>query len=273
MKKIILGALLLSSFSFAQVGVNTSNPQSTFHIDGAKDNSATGTPTAAQQLNDFSVGLAGDVGVGTTTPTEKVDIAEGNLRVRNIVNNTGIANTDKIVVADANGVLKTLETTTDNYKVFHARLDTNLTLVSGVALTIPFSAPLTTTPMYSYNASTGVLTFNEPGNYWIYLQGSFVMPEAQLQSLLGIRPVPDGNYLGRATHYNARAGVNSGPTQQIGELTTYSTMLIVPNAGFQIRFTAASTFSAGLQWTPFLNANEIGGTGGGNVTNVTVQKI
>lgn len=69
MKKIIL---LIAGFAFvsmySQVGINTSNPQGIFHVDGAKDNAATGTPTLLQQANDFVVTSTGNVGIGTTTP-------------------------------------------------------------------------------------------------------------------------------------------------------------------------------------------------------------
>lgn len=69
MKTIIL---LITNFAFvsmfSQVGVNTSNPQGVFHVDGAKDNAATGVSTAAQQSNDFIVSTDGSVGIGTNTP-------------------------------------------------------------------------------------------------------------------------------------------------------------------------------------------------------------
>lgn len=100
-----------SIYTYSQtgrVGINTENPQNTFHIDGNKDNPATGTPTALQQVNDVIVTNAGQIGIGTTTPSQNLDVAIGNARVRNINTNIGDAITDKIVVADANGVLKTI---------------------------------------------------------------------------------------------------------------------------------------------------------------------
>lgn len=60
--KLILGD------SLYDVGINTSNPQGVFHVDGAKDNPATGAPTEAQQDNDFLVTSTGSTGIGTTTP-------------------------------------------------------------------------------------------------------------------------------------------------------------------------------------------------------------
>ncbi|SDR03520.1 hypothetical protein SAMN05421664_3218 [Chryseobacterium soldanellicola] len=58
----------------AQIGVNTSNPQAAFHVDGAKDNPATGVPTAAQQTNDVAVTQQGRVGIGTIAPTNSLEV-------------------------------------------------------------------------------------------------------------------------------------------------------------------------------------------------------
>ncbi|WP_426480522.1 hypothetical protein [Chryseobacterium sp. R2ACT005] len=76
MKKNILhlSMILLSSFAYSQVGINTANPQGIFNVDGAKDNPSTGAPSAAQQLNDFTVTSTGKVGIGKTNPTEALDV-------------------------------------------------------------------------------------------------------------------------------------------------------------------------------------------------------
>jgi len=58
----------------SQVGINTPNPQGTFHIDGAKDNPATGTPTAAQQTNDVVITSSGNMGIGTTAPNPNASL-------------------------------------------------------------------------------------------------------------------------------------------------------------------------------------------------------
>lgn len=69
MKKTLFFSLIfVSAISFGQVGVNTSNPQGIFNVDGAKDNAATGIPTTAQQANDFTVTSNGSVGIGTAAP-------------------------------------------------------------------------------------------------------------------------------------------------------------------------------------------------------------
>ncbi|MBB4807835.1 hypothetical protein HNP38_003151 [Chryseobacterium defluvii] len=67
-KLFLMGFLFISIFPFAQVGINTSNPQNTFHVDGSKDNPTTGTPSTAQQANDFIVTSNGSTGIGTTSP-------------------------------------------------------------------------------------------------------------------------------------------------------------------------------------------------------------
>lgn len=67
-KLISLAVALLSSLAFGQVGINTLNPQGIFNVDGAKDNSTTGTPTIPQQANDFVVTPSGSTGIGTSQP-------------------------------------------------------------------------------------------------------------------------------------------------------------------------------------------------------------
>lgn len=101
--------LFLSMTLSAQVGVNTTNPQGVFNIDGAKDNPATGAPNAAQQANDVAVTATGNMGIGITTPTNKLHINGTNpLRLQGLT--AGVASTDPLIVADANGVLKTIGT-------------------------------------------------------------------------------------------------------------------------------------------------------------------
>lgn len=69
MKKIILLlATIAFGFMYSQVGINTSNPLGVLHVDGLKDNPATGAPTAPQGSNDFTVTSIGSVGIGTVVP-------------------------------------------------------------------------------------------------------------------------------------------------------------------------------------------------------------
>ncbi len=66
---------MLSSASLsAQVGIKTSNPLATLHVDGASDNSATGKPNASQESNDVVVTPTGQLGVGIISPTVKLHV-------------------------------------------------------------------------------------------------------------------------------------------------------------------------------------------------------
>ncbi|WP_374442577.1 hypothetical protein [Epilithonimonas sp.] len=60
----------------------------------------------------MSVYHNGNIGIGgspnTNPAAEKLDVIEGNVRVRTINLNTGNTNTDKLLVADSDGVLKTV---------------------------------------------------------------------------------------------------------------------------------------------------------------------
>lgn len=114
MKKKIIVALSLATFgiSFAQVGINTSNPQGIFHIDGAKDNNTTGVPTAPQQLNDFIVTSTGNVGIGTAAPTAKMEINSGTantsgLKFTNLTSATPVS-VGQTIGVDTSGNVVTL---------------------------------------------------------------------------------------------------------------------------------------------------------------------
>ncbi|WP_343687399.1 hypothetical protein [Chryseobacterium gleum] len=103
MKKIIISSgMLFSNLVFSQVGINTPNPQGSFHVDGAKDNASTGVPTVAQQSNDFVVLSNGNVGVGTLNPSNKLDIRSTTNGALKIVD--GTQGNARVLTSDANGV-------------------------------------------------------------------------------------------------------------------------------------------------------------------------
>ncbi|WP_433631711.1 hypothetical protein [Chryseobacterium cucumeris] len=77
MRKNLLLAGLLTAFCFvakAQVGINTSNPQGVFNIDGLKNNPATGVPTAVQAKDDLVMTSNGNLGLGVTAPGTTLDV-------------------------------------------------------------------------------------------------------------------------------------------------------------------------------------------------------
>ena len=104
--RIILTLLLslATVIPFAQqgkVGVNTTLPATTLHVDGNKDNTSI-TPSAAQQANDVVVTQSGNVGVGTIAPSTKLHVTSGTQGAVRLVDGTQGA--DKVLTSDANGV-------------------------------------------------------------------------------------------------------------------------------------------------------------------------
>ncbi|WP_139262133.1 hypothetical protein [Dysgonomonas macrotermitis] len=79
MKKKILLLMGIFSFgiSYAQVGINTQNPQGIFHID-TKSN----TSGSSNISDDILVDSNGNLGIGTLTPKAKVDV-NGSLSITN----------------------------------------------------------------------------------------------------------------------------------------------------------------------------------------------
>ncbi|UZU00083.1 hypothetical protein ODZ84_11155 [Chryseobacterium fluminis] len=76
MNKIYVLPLIfaLNGMAKSQVGISTSDPRGTWHVDGSKDNPGTGIPSASQAANDVIVTSTGNMGVGTTAPDTKLHV-------------------------------------------------------------------------------------------------------------------------------------------------------------------------------------------------------
>ncbi|GAA5091829.1 hypothetical protein GCM10023210_19930 [Chryseobacterium ginsengisoli] len=75
--KILLLPIFYCSvgLAYAQTGIGTPNPLGALHVDGAKDNAATGIPTSAQLANDVIISkTTGYIGVGILNPTVQLDM-------------------------------------------------------------------------------------------------------------------------------------------------------------------------------------------------------
>ncbi|MGJ1447545.1 hypothetical protein ACR79S_13605 [Sphingobacterium spiritivorum] len=73
----------LATLQAQQAGVNTKNPQAVLHVDAKKDNNPT-----VQEADDFVVTSSGNVGIGTISPTHKMDI-RGKIQIRDGGERTG----------------------------------------------------------------------------------------------------------------------------------------------------------------------------------------
>lgn len=114
-----------------------------------------------------SFAQTGNVGINTTTPTETLDIATGNLRVRNINTNTGTSG-DRLVVADATGVFKTIPPAAGSIQLIKEAIGTTpQTIAAGVTAdiiggTMTFTTTGTTTALITYSALPLPTSANAP---------------------------------------------------------------------------------------------------------------
>ncbi|MDR6458219.1 MULTISPECIES: hypothetical protein [Chryseobacterium] len=150
-RKIILGP---SGYNYAGGTLNVRNNNASEYIMGL-----------ASSDNIFRVNVLdnGNVGIGTTDPTQKLDV-NGNLRLRDIVPSSNIQ--DITLVADANGVIKKKKNE-----------------IKGIARAYLYNnreTGNTTGVIYRLNYFTQV---DDPGNDFDHQEGYFVAPETGLYKI------------------------------------------------------------------------------------------
>lgn len=101
-KGILISLCFTISQSKAQVGINTSNPQAIFHVDGAKDNPSSGVPSSTQMANDVTITSTGEIGIGTLTPATRVDTRSAT----NSDNSIGIGETSQTAAIAGSGAVR-----------------------------------------------------------------------------------------------------------------------------------------------------------------------
>lgn len=103
---IIIGCII-SQLGMSQIGVNTDNPKTLLHIDSkssaATTNPATGAVSALQASDDVVVTSDGRIGIGTLTPSAKIDILSSTPGALRIID--GSERSFRMLVSDNNGVL------------------------------------------------------------------------------------------------------------------------------------------------------------------------
>lgn len=99
--------LLSPIWIFSQIGIHTLNPQGVFNVDAGKNNNNLDEPTVIQQLDDFVVSPSGNVGIGTTFPSKKLEIITGGTNIAPVPGiklNDGYQKPDYVLTSDADGV-------------------------------------------------------------------------------------------------------------------------------------------------------------------------
>lgn len=177
-KKLLIATIILPLPFFSQVGVNTTNPQGTFHVDGAKNNPSSGAPSVVQQSDDFVITNSGNIGVGTAFPSAKVEIASGSpgvsgLRFNNLNSLSPTTQSGKSLSVDVTGnvILSVPVAKASDLGLFSSNTNTSTGILTS-------SYPIFTTTFYdsesadtsnSFNPSTGIYIVPSSGYY--YFQG------------------------------------------------------------------------------------------------------
>lgn len=210
MTKIISSLLFLlaAATSNAQVGINTGNPQTAFHVDGGKDNPSTGVPSSTQEANDFAVNSLGNVGVGTISPSVKLDIKSATPGAVKIVD--GTQGEGKVLTSDEFGLASWSFTpikyaSVSNYNPIVMTNKANIWTNSGMSLTVP------ETGLYylNFNARAFMGTYVD-GQYWkcqLRLNESTV-----IGTVFGIHASSGGNNADSTSSFSNVVSLNKNDT-------------------------------------------------------------
>ena len=113
-------------------------------------------------------GLAfSQIGIKTAQPTESIDVASGNIRIRDINSNISTDSTDKLVVTDPNGVLKVKSSL---FIPSTSVIGSKTTKSSNIAANLQATVIFNTNPLlnnFTYASATGVYTALKQGYYQI----------------------------------------------------------------------------------------------------------
>ncbi len=183
MKKLLLitSSLVMFSFSYGQkVGINTENPQGVFHVDGSKNNPATGSPSPAQQADDVLVDSNGNVGIGTIEPTNKLHVTATTdpVKLEGVVldNSATSTNSYNLIIGNDGTVKKQTLLTNSNVPGVYSKLvatagydAVSTGFVTSAASGLNIRGLIFQGPRYdpgsTYNNATGIFTAPETGYY------------------------------------------------------------------------------------------------------------
>ncbi|CCG53976.1 Protein of unknown function precursor [Flavobacterium indicum GPTSA100-9 = DSM 17447] len=189
----------------------------------------------------FYLGFA-QVGIGTSSPTESLDI-NGTLRIRTIDTSVNLK-ADSILVADRDGVVKRLnakEILNNTLKTavkgsFSSSALVNLTLLAG-QVKIPFNA-IEFDLNAEYNTATNTFTAKQDGIYQIYAQIK-ADNTLSISTNFGLAIYKNGTLLSRNSFANIGIlGINATPPARSAQ------NLVQLNTGDTITFYVVSTLAS-----------------------------
>ncbi|MGK6341601.1 hypothetical protein ACMGDK_05140 [Chryseobacterium sp. DT-3] len=173
------------------------------------------------------------IGIHTPQPTESVDVATGNVRIRDINTNTSNDSSDKLVVTDPNGVLKV------NNSLFipsTSVVGNKTTATSNIAANFDATVTFNTNALlnnFTYNSATGEYTALKSGYHQITIT---VNKDVSMNNPTGGTSVV--NLLVNNSVKNSTAGGYLDGTHTINQNFTYVTYL---NPGDTFKFTSYFT--------------------------------
>ena len=193
MKRITISLCILgfALTAKAQVGVNTTNPRGIFNVDGSQNNTNTTVPATvvAESKDDVVVEAGGNVGIGTSDPTVKLEIQTGGTAtapVAGVKIVDGTEGTGKTLTSDTNGnaTWKESEITTVERNISAASYRTFL--------------PIDHTYYYTNQSIT-----LPPGKWMVWVSGYFGANNYSIHSF------QDNKYLLLSTNASTEAFYNS----------------------------------------------------------------
>ncbi|WP_262150851.1 hypothetical protein [Chryseobacterium foetidum] len=193
----------------AQIGINTTNPQTVFHIDGSGDNPPITAPSTSQKNNDIFIWPTGQLSLGSDTPRTKVDTRNSGNQGFIAVGSTNQTASDagdgaiqytpeaggKILFSKDNSWFEISSSPKKIYiratTAFTGNINNNATTnIATWNLSSDFQAYYTNAGVYAnpgfFNATTGVFTAPKAGSYSVNIFVAFSSTTLSLGSATAV---------------------------------------------------------------------------------------